>query len=185
MPVNKAVMAALKQRNSSAKLSAPAPSDEALEQIFQAACRAPDHAALRPWRFITISGESLEKLGELFVKAKGQPLSEEKQAKLSQKPQRAPLIIVPVVHLQEHPKVPEIEQWLALGASVQNILLAIEAQGFAAMWRTGEMAFNETVRQGLGLADNEQMAGFIYVGTRAGKTKPVPSHNTADYVRPW
>lgn len=187
MAINQAVMAALLTRNSVAKLVAPAPNEQALEQIFQAAFRAPDHGALRPWRFIVIQGDSLNKLGQLMVKAKlcETALTEAQQAKLASKPSRAPLIIVPVVHLQEHPKVPEIEQWLALGASVQNVLLAVEAQGFSAMWRTGEMAFNETVRQGLGLADNEQMAGFIYVGTQCSKAKTLAQHTTSDYVRSW
>lgn len=187
MSVNEVAMAALLQRNSSAKLTEPAPSGDALEQIYHAALRAPDHAGLRPWRFITIQGASLDKLGELFVKSKleQQDLTAEKQDKLFKNPRRAPLIIAPVVHLQEHPKVPEIEQWLSVGAAVQNILLAVEAQGYAAFWRSGSVTFDETVKQGLGLANNEQLAGFIYIGSRHGKLKPLPEHSLADYVRQW
>jgi nitroreductase len=46
----------LQSRNSAPKLTAPAPSAEHMQEIFRAALRAPDHAWLRPWRFITIDG---------------------------------------------------------------------------------------------------------------------------------
>ena len=53
----------LQQRNSASRLIAPAPSAAQLEGIFRAALRAPDHAWLRPWRFITIAGERRTGLG--------------------------------------------------------------------------------------------------------------------------
>ena len=48
-------------------LEEPAPSDEQLENIFQAALRAPDHGRLNPYRFIVIAGEQRQALGELFA----------------------------------------------------------------------------------------------------------------------
>ena len=56
----------LHERNSAPKLTDPAPGPEALEEIFQAALRAPDHAWLRPWRFLTIEGERRAAFGELL-----------------------------------------------------------------------------------------------------------------------
>ena len=47
----------------------PAPSDAELGQILAAACRAPDHGRLRPWRFIVIRGEARARLGEVFAAA--------------------------------------------------------------------------------------------------------------------
>ena len=58
----------LLNRSSQPRLSAPAPSGEALENIMQAALRAPDHACLTPWRFIVCEGKGLDKLGQLFEK---------------------------------------------------------------------------------------------------------------------
>ena len=56
----------LQQRNSSPKLTEPAPGEAQMEQIFRAALRAPDHAWLRPWRFLTISGDRREAFGALL-----------------------------------------------------------------------------------------------------------------------
>ena len=142
-------------RNSAPKLQAPAPGGEALEHIFQAALRAPDHARLRPWRFLVIEGEGRVRLGELFaeVSRKADPtISPEQMDKLRGNPLRAPMLIVAAARLQQHPKVPEIEQYLSAGSAAQAMLLAAEAQGFAGIWRTGPMAFNDDVHAGLGLA---------------------------------
>ena len=56
----------LQQRNSAPKLTDPGPSELELEGIYEAALRAPDHAWLRPWRFITITGERRHDFGKLL-----------------------------------------------------------------------------------------------------------------------
>ncbi|MBT4882524.1 MAG: nitroreductase, partial [Glaciecola sp.] len=53
-------------RHSQPRLTAPAPADEALENIKQAALRAPDHACLKPWKFIVCTGKGLDKLGDIL-----------------------------------------------------------------------------------------------------------------------
>jgi nitroreductase len=179
---------ALLGRNSAAKLSEPAPSAEALDNIYRAALRAPDHARLTPWRFLVIAGDARRQLGDLFasVSLADQPeLNEEALDRVRAKAQRAPLVLVVVVRLQSHPKVPEIEQYLSAGSAAHAMLLAAHAQGFAAIWRTGPMAFNPQVRHGLGLAANERVLGFLYLGTRQGPAKPLPRYEIDDYFTPW
>ena len=39
------------------------------------------------------------------------------------------------------------------------------------MWRTGEMTEAESVRAYLGVADNEQIIGFLYTGTVEGEPR--------------
>jgi nitroreductase len=56
-------------RNSAAKLCEPAPHGDALENIYQAALRAPDHARLKPWRFLSVAGDGRYALGDLFADA--------------------------------------------------------------------------------------------------------------------
>ncbi|HAU27845.1 MAG TPA: nitroreductase, partial [Alteromonas australica] len=51
----------LLNRSSQPRLGSPAPSGAALENIMQAALRAPDHACLTPWRFIVCQNKGLEK----------------------------------------------------------------------------------------------------------------------------
>lgn len=176
---------ALHSRTSAPRLTDPSPDTEVLKNIYKAALRAADHALLRPWRFLTISGASRDKLGELFVQARQGELSEEEEQKLRRKTHRAPLIVVCISSYKQHPKVPQLEQDLSAGAATQNMLNAAHAQGVGAMWRTGSMAYNKTVMKGLGLGDNEKIIGFLYLGSINGNRKNVLMPAIEDHFQEW
>lgn len=169
------VYEAVLSRRSIAQLTLPVPDADVLSRVFEAAGSAPDHRVLRPWRYLTIHGDALSALGELFYQAMAEAnpeRAEQEQSKLRQMPLRAPMIIVAILKRQDQAKVPEWEQWLSLGASIQNLLLMLHAEGFAAMWRTGDLVALSAVKRGLGLAEHEQIGGFIYVGTAASSKAP-------------
>lgn len=174
-------------RVSSPVLEGPAPTAEQLDLIYRAALRAPDHGNLKPWRFIQIEGEGRDRLADLFIevaKTKNPDMSDAEIEKLRGKPLRAPMIIVVVAKLTDHPKVPQIEQQIAAGCAAHGILLAAFAQGVDAIWRTGSMAFDPMVFRGLGLEENEQITGFLYLG-KARKHRALPDLNPADFVQQW
>jgi nitroreductase len=179
----------IQSRNAHAKLVKPAPDSDDLQKIFAAAYRAPDHAKLVPARFRVIEGDGLKALGQLFVDVNQEksnaPLSSEEQEAIIKKPLRAPMIIVASAMIQENEKVPEIEQMLSAGCSVQNSLLSIEALGFGAIWRTGDIAFEPRVHEGLGFDQNEKMLGFIYVGTKEGREKTIKPVDFSSLVNRW
>lgn len=183
----------LHTRNSVAKLVEPAPAGEVLQQIFKAALRAPDHAWLRPWRFLTIAGQARNRLGELFVSAAqvrlaeaGEPaMSMEACDKLAAKAYRAPLIIVVIASFKPHPKVPPVEQLLSAGCAAHSILLAAQALGFGGIWRTGNNAYDDNIRRGLGLEPGEEVVGYLYLGTAEGSAKPLRELSVADFVQDW
>jgi len=178
----------LQRRNSSPRLIDPAPSAAELEQIFRAALRAPDHAWLRPWRFITIAGQRREDFGlvlERCLRQRNPKADEGALAKARNAPLRAPLLVVVVASLTDHPKVPAIEQRLSAGCAAQALLLAAEASGYSGIWRTGDAAFDRNVMAALGLQENEEIIGMIYLGTRDGTGKALPALDTADFVSNW
>jgi nitroreductase len=178
----------LQRRNSAPKLTDPAPSAAQMQEIFRAALRAPDHAWLRPWRFITVSGERRLAFGELIERSllqRNPAADESARSKARSAPLRAPLLVVVVVRLCEHPKVPAIEQRLSAGCAAQAILLAAEACGFAGIWRTGDSAFDRSVMDGLGLSSAEEIIAFLYIGTRAGAAKSIPQLDAAEFVSNW
>ena len=130
----------LQQRSSSPKLTDPAPSPAQMSEIFRAALRAPDHAWLRPWRFITIAGERRAAFGELLEAAllsRTPDADEAARSKARNAPLRAPLLVVVVAKLSEHPKVPPQEQRYSAACAAHALLLATEASGYAGIWRTG------------------------------------------------
>ncbi|HSB97842.1 MAG TPA: nitroreductase [Spongiibacteraceae bacterium] len=181
------ILEAVFTRNSVGKLSEPAPRGEDLANILDAAVRANDHQRLRPWQFLIIEGDARAKLGQIFVDVALQrdpTLSQEKQADIAAKTQRAPLIVVVVAKIQEHPKVPTIEQVLSAGGAAQLIMLAAHGLGFAGVWRTGDMAYDAGVRQRLGLQESDQIVGFLYLGT-ALTPKKLTEINHKDYTVVW
>jgi len=110
---------------------------------------------------------------------------ESARAKALGAPLRAPLIVVVTAHLQDHPKVPHSEQRLSAGCSAYALLLAAEALGYAGIWRTGDNAFDPEVAKGLGLKATQEIIGFIYLGTRTGKSKSLPTVNPREFISHW
>ncbi|MDX1635613.1 MAG: nitroreductase [Marinobacter sp.] len=181
------VIDAILNRASEPRLIAPAPDRALLDRVLACAARAPDHALLRPWRYLVIEGEGLDALGELFASAADdadQPLGADRD-KLRRMPLRAPMMIVGICSPRPHPKVPEIEQMVSAGVGLGYLLLALESAGYGAMWRTGDVAYHPRIRDGLGLDPEERIAGFLYVGTVESRKPAVPRPEVADFVSRW
>lgn len=179
---------ALLNRVSVPRLCEPAPDAAQRELLFRAALRAPDHGQLRPWRFLTIEGAAREQLGELLVTALQQgpaPVTAETLAKTRAMPLRAPLLVVVIARTQEHPKVPPQEQLLATACAAHGLLLAAHAMGIGAVWRTGELVYTPQVAAGLGLAVDEQVLAFIYLGTPQGERRSPTLLEPKDFVAAW
>lgn len=179
---------AILTRTSQGKLVEPAPGPEVLERAFACALRAPDHRLLRPWRYLVLQGEALAKLGEVFLAAglaENPALADVERERLRRMPQRAPMIVVAITVHKDDPKVPDEELLLSTGAAVQNFLLALHAQGFAAMWRSGSLVHDASVKKALGLADNESISGFIYVGSAGSEPHAISPLPQQDFVSEW
>ena len=181
-------LTALHTRNSVNLLCDPGPNSDELDNILKAGLRACDHRSLTPWKFLLIEGQARIHFGKLMVKAKeaadNHPISAELAAKLHSKPMRAPTILVVVAAIKTHPKVLEIEQVLSAGAAAQMMMTAAHAQGIGAIWRSGSMMFTAEMRSGLGLAETDQIVGFIYLGTPK-IVKALPTLEVNSYLKRW
>ncbi|MDO8908177.1 MAG: nitroreductase [Pseudohongiella sp.] len=181
-------LTALQTRVSVSRVREPGPDKQTLEQIIKAGLRTADHGLLRPWRFLTVQGESLHRLAELFVEATLADAPDTSAAELNSarsKALRAPLILIGIASPKEHPKVPVIEQHLSAGGALQNMLTAAHALDVGAIWRTGPMAAHPVVLQGLGLADHESIIGFIYMGTVDGPKRELRDEPVSNFVQEW
>ena len=148
---------------------APGPDAGELEQILTCAARVPDHKRLAPWRFVLFEGEARRQFGEVLAAAVAE---EEKEppspARLETERNRflrAPLVVAVVSRVVPTMGAPEWEQVLSCGAAAQNLCLAANALGYGTCWITEWYAYNATVGRALGLAQNERVAGFVYIGT--------------------
>ena len=170
-------------------LTEPAPDDAALERILAAGASAPDHGRLRPWRFIVIKGDARARLGEVFAEALRRRDPAAPEAALEQergRPLRAPLVIAVAARVDpRHAKIPEIEQILSAGAAVQNMLLAAHAQGYGGKWLTGANAYDEHVKTALGLATDDRLVAFLYLGSIDGQPPTVPHAGAREHAVEW
>jgi nitroreductase len=177
----------LKTRTSpkAADLVPPAPSEAQLAEILTVAARVPDHGMMKPWRFIVLPKETrgplVEKLTANF--RSGNPNASD--AEVDKQRLRfggSPLIVAVVSKVSPNPKVPDIEQLLSAGAACMNLLNAAHAMGFGANWLTGWAAFDKSSKELFGLADNEQIVGFVHIGTVKGEIFQRPRPDMAQIV---
>ena len=170
-------------------LTEPAPDAAALERILAAGASAPDHGRLRPWRFIVIRGAARARLGEVFAEALRRRDPAAAEAALEQergRPLRAPLVIAVAATVDpQHAKIPAIEQILSAGAAVQNMLLAAHAQGYGGKWLTGANAYDEHVKAALGLAPDDRLVAFLYLGSIDGRPPTVPHADAREHAVEW
>jgi nitroreductase len=177
---------ALLTRRSARALTEPAPDAPALELIFSAAARAPDHGRLRPWRFVTVRAAARERFGALLadqLRRSHPQTAEEALQRERLKAFRAPLIVVVAAHCDPKVKIPVIEQTLSAGAAAHAMMLAAFALGFNAMWKTGAAAYDATVKQALGLEPEDAIVGFLYLGTESGERAAPSRTEWRDRVR--
>jgi len=163
-------LTALTTRVSPIKLGEPAPPAAAIEAMLAAAVSAPDHGRLKPWRFLLIEGDARGRFGELMAQSllRREPgASPDRLDAERKKALRAPLVIVAAAALAESPNVPQVEQIVAVGAAVQNLLVAAHALGYGGFWRTGPAAYDAALKGALGLAESDAIVGFLYLGSVA------------------
>jgi len=171
------------------KLATPGPSPAELETILTIAARVPDHKKLTPWRFIVFEGDARARIGEFIAQA---CIAVEKEApsplRLAMERgrlTRAPLVIAAISRVVEHRSAPEWEQVLSAGAACFNLCIAANAMGYGTSWITEWIAYDPQVRMALRLADNERVAGFIYIGTPVETSGERERPALSDIVTRW
>ncbi|MEN5069774.1 nitroreductase [Stenotrophomonas sp. SAM-B] len=150
------------------QLGEPGPDPATLLRMLASAVRVPDHGKLVPYRFLRITGDARHSLGAFLAERAVQRDPQVSPAQLDKDRQRfshAPLVITVIASPRPNPKVPEAEQLMTAGCVCFALLQAAQALGFGAQWLTAWMAFDPAVHAHLGLAEGEQIAGFIHIGT--------------------
>ncbi|MFW8565913.1 nitroreductase family protein [Orrella sp. 11846] len=164
------VLQTILNRRSVKNVVSPGPSKEQVALALQCATTAPDHGALRVWRFGFIEQPEIVSLGERAIhvlETLGRPLSEEKARRTRDWLKEVPLLVAMAYQMHhDNPKVPDVEQALSMGAAVMNFQNAMHAMGFASFWSTGLGTFTEEIPTELGFDPLDyQFVGFLAVGT--------------------
>ncbi len=159
------VAEAMRRRRSLSKVTDAAPSHDELLDLVAAAGRVADHSSLKPWRIIEIRGSGRERLGRALNKAEG-------RKGVSTKPLRAPLVLAVVVRFRKS-KVPHWEQEAVASGVAHMLSLALDDAGWGVFWRTGGATRSKAVAKAHGLAKNEELLGWLYVGGKPTRSRPL------------
>jgi nitroreductase len=138
---------------------------------------------VRPWRFVVLTGEGRNKLGDVMAASQQErhpEFSHDVLDKTRALPLRSPVVIAVGVDKPSEAKVLEIENVCAAAAAIENLLLAAQGMGLGAKWRTGEWARDAKVKEWLGFEVDQHLIGFIYIGYPEFVSVPAPRPSFED-----
>ena len=158
---------------------------------------APHHAT--PWRFVILESEParrtlLQDMREAWVTdLRGDGFTEEQITRRLRRGEplyAAPLLIVPCLHAEAAHTYPdqrrnasEREMFVvAMGAAVQNLLVALAVEGLGSCWVSSTMFCRETARAALGLPDGWDPMGAVGVGHPAAPAPDRPPRDPGAFL---
>ncbi|TBL73264.1 nitroreductase family protein [Paenibacillus thalictri] len=174
-------------RRSIGRMTADPVDKKVIEKLLEAAVYAPNHRKTEPWRFIVMTGEGRSVLGKGYAEverenAAGKMDEEQLKAHLEKqaaKAFRAPVVIAVAVEPSEGLGIERIEEFAAVHAAVQNMLLAAHELGLASIWRTGSPTYHPKMRAAFDLPETAELVGFVYLGHPVETSVPIPERTFA------
>lgn len=178
----------LRRSANKAMLANPGPTTEQLTDILATATRVPDHRRMAPWRFIVFEGEERSRFGDAAAKVQAEEAAETDQPAFDLTRKlllRAPTVVAVISSPIDDGKTPVWEQELSAGAVTYNLLLAANAAGWAGVWLTEWISFSKGIDRLLGLAENERIAGYVYLGTATADPQERARPELSPLVSHW
>jgi len=174
---------------------------EQIEEAIRAACTAPAPHHTRPWRFVALeSAASKRRLLGAMAEAwradlEADGTAEEVITRRLHKSDAvlgtAAVLVVPFVTFERGHRYPDAERahaeqemfLLSAGAAIQNLLLALHAQGLASAWVSSTLFCQEETRAALGIDDALFALGTIAVGLMPeGAASPRPPLDISQHL---
>lgn len=175
---------------------------EAVEEAVRAACTAPAPHHTRPWRFVALwSAAARRRLLGAMAAAWRADLQRDgaSEATIARRIERsdallgaAPVLVVPFVTAEGAHAYPDAERadaeramfLLSGGAAIQNLLLALHAQGVASCWISSTLFCQQETRAALGVDERWFALGAVAAGPMpAGAAPPRPPLDLSQHLR--
>mgnify|MGYP000017216921 CR=1 FL=1 len=144
---------------------------DVVDQIVELANWAPTHRRTEPWRFVIISGDARERLGDFLANTYKRETSVEsfnpmKQKKINKKCLQSQYIVLICMQRDPQERVPEWEEIAAVSMAVQNMWLACSSLGIGSYWSSPSLInfMDEFVPMNM----DERCLGLFYMGNVAG-----------------
>ena len=106
-----------------------------------------------------VSGAAREELAAAVL-AGGGEFAKDPRGKLL----RSPTFIAVTQRATPDDPVRDQEDYAAVCCAVQNMMLAATARGLATKWSTGELAENAAAKRWLGIAEQDRIVAYLYLG---------------------
>jgi nitroreductase len=143
------------ERRSARSLAEPAPTTEELDTILRARATVPDYGALRPFRFVVVSGAARARFGAALGAAR--PAD-------AQKAFFAPTLVALIASPRAHRKIQDWEQLVSAACTGYALVLAAHALGVGAVWKSVPFTRGEELVELLDLGRSEQLLGWVNLG---------------------
>ncbi len=164
----------------------------AIEEAIGAACTAPAPHHTQPWRFSVLTSSAARRAylaamataWRADLRGDGAPddVIERRLARSDSVLGEAPVLIVPWLTLERTQAYTDGERsaaerdmfLLSGGAAIQNLLLALSAQGFASSWISSSIFCREEAREALGMTGEWSALGTVACGPMPPGRAPGP-----------
>ena len=157
----------LLSRRSPSTLVAPGPTRAQIDQMIRATDTVPDHGHLRPFRIAVIEGDGRLAFGRALAEAAAERkpgMSPEARDAVAAKALRSPTIIA-VIATPRPGKIEVWEQHATTACAGYAIILAAHALGVGAVWKSVPFTRGKALAALLGMAETDDMLGWIHLGT--------------------
>jgi len=172
---------------------------QAVERAIDAALTAPAPHHSQPWRFVVVESAAArarlldDMLAAWITDLRGDGFTRDQIARRTKRGEplrRAPLIIVPCLvavaaHAYPDQRRTAAERAMflvAMGASVQNLLVALAVEGLGSCWVSSTLFCGPVTAAALNLPDGWEPMGAIGVGHPAAPPGPRPPRDTAAFM---
>ncbi len=172
----------------------------AVRRAVAAAITAPAPHHSTPWRFAVVATPQAQAallddmLAAWVADLEGDGFTKEQIARRVRRGEplrRAPLLIVPCLDAEAAHRYPddrrnaaEREMFVvAMGAAVQNLLVALAVEGLGSCWVSSTMFCRPVTRRALGLPESWEPMGAVGVGHPAHPAPDRPPRDPEDYIR--
>ncbi|HEY7146701.1 MAG TPA: coenzyme F420-0:L-glutamate ligase [Streptosporangiaceae bacterium] len=174
-------------------------SEAAVRRAVAAAVTAPAPHHSQPWRFVLVETQAArtvllaDMLAAWVADLRGDGFSEEQIARRVRRGEplrRAPLIIVPCLSADAAHPYPDQRRSaaeramfvVAMGAAVQNLLVALAVEGLGSCWVSSTLFCQEVAIRSLGLPAAWEPMGAVGVGHPASPPPPRPPRDPDSFL---
>jgi coenzyme F420-0:L-glutamate ligase/coenzyme F420-1:gamma-L-glutamate ligase len=174
----------------------PVPSD-VLERAVAAAVTAPAPHHTTPWRFVRVAERRAVLLAAMrdawIADLRGDGFTEDSIARRVKRGDllwRAPALVVPCLVRDGSHGYPDVRRadaertmfHVAMGAGVQNLLVALAAEGVGSCWVSSTLFCADVVRDVLALPEEFEPMGAVAIGYPAADAAPRPPRAPDTYL---